>query len=85
MPLLNCPDCNKEVSDKAVSCINCGCPITSMDQNQAPEHVVVTFPEQKGIIGATHRAANFAMKAILWGCVIFVLLVFVGCVALMYL
>ena len=28
MALINCPDCNKEISDKAVSCIHCGCPIT---------------------------------------------------------
>jgi len=27
MPLINCPDCNKEVSDKAEACIHCGCPI----------------------------------------------------------
>lgn len=26
--LINCPDCNKEVSRKATSCPNCGCPIT---------------------------------------------------------
>ncbi|MFA4918360.1 MAG: DUF2628 domain-containing protein [Thermodesulfovibrionales bacterium] len=25
--LINCPDCNKEVSRKAASCPNCGCPI----------------------------------------------------------
>ena len=28
MALINCPDCNKEISDKAVACIHCGCPIT---------------------------------------------------------
>jgi hypothetical protein len=27
MPLITCPDCNKEVSDKAEACIHCGCPI----------------------------------------------------------
>jgi hypothetical protein len=26
--LITCPDCNKAVSRKAVSCPNCGCPIT---------------------------------------------------------
>jgi len=26
MPLLNCADCGREVSDKAGSCPNCGCP-----------------------------------------------------------
>lgn len=27
MSLINCPECNKEISDKAVSCPNCGFPI----------------------------------------------------------
>lgn len=26
MALINCPECGKEISDKAVSCPNCGCP-----------------------------------------------------------
>ncbi|MBP3697362.1 MAG: zinc ribbon domain-containing protein [Clostridia bacterium] len=29
MALIKCPECGKEVSDKAQSCINCGCPIGS--------------------------------------------------------
>lgn len=28
MALINCPECGKEVSDKADKCINCGCPIS---------------------------------------------------------
>jgi hypothetical protein len=27
MPLIDCPDCGKSVSDKADSCNNCGCPL----------------------------------------------------------
>lgn len=27
LALINCPECGKEVSDKAKSCPNCGCPI----------------------------------------------------------
>lgn len=27
MSLIKCPECNKEISDKAKSCPNCGCPI----------------------------------------------------------
>lgn len=29
MALINCPECNKEISDKASSCPNCGFPIQS--------------------------------------------------------
>lgn len=31
MALIKCPDCEKEVSDKAESCINCGCPLKLPD------------------------------------------------------
>ena len=30
MSLVTCPDCQKQVSDKATSCPNCGCPITEI-------------------------------------------------------
>lgn len=28
MALIKCPECGKEISDKAAVCINCGCPIS---------------------------------------------------------
>lgn len=27
MALINCPECSKEVSDKADACVHCGCPL----------------------------------------------------------
>lgn len=27
LPLIDCPDCRKEISDRAPACIHCGCPI----------------------------------------------------------
>lgn len=36
MAMINCPECGKEISDKAATCPNCGCPIgnpTPMRQN----------------------------------------------------
>lgn len=33
MPLINCPECNKEISDKADSCPNCGFPIDEIKKN----------------------------------------------------
>lgn len=27
MALINCPECNKEISNKASVCIHCGCPV----------------------------------------------------------
>lgn len=29
MALISCPDCKKDVSENAETCINCGCPISS--------------------------------------------------------
>jgi hypothetical protein len=30
MPLIKCPDCSKAVSDRAVACNECGCPLGSI-------------------------------------------------------
>lgn len=30
MALIKCPECGKEVSDKATACPNCGCPMSEM-------------------------------------------------------
>ncbi len=37
MALINCPECGKDVSDKAVACPNCGCPIQLLKNNQICE------------------------------------------------
>ena len=33
MALIKCPECKKEISDKADSCINCGYPLITLAQN----------------------------------------------------
>lgn len=30
MAMIKCPECGKEISDKAKSCIHCGCPLSEM-------------------------------------------------------
>lgn len=30
MALIKCPECGKDVSDKAIACPNCGCPLSEM-------------------------------------------------------
>ena len=30
MALIKCPECGKEISDKASACPNCGCPVSEM-------------------------------------------------------
>lgn len=39
MALINCPECGKEISDKAPSCPNCGCPISAMPFQTLPSEV----------------------------------------------
>jgi hypothetical protein len=48
MPLINCPDCNKEVSDKAGTCIHCGCPLSSNEQQIHTQHANTDL--RKGIL-----------------------------------
>ena len=38
MALIKCPDCEKEISDQAVSCIHCGRPIQSAPAATADSH-----------------------------------------------
>lgn len=39
MALINCPDCGKEVSNKAFACIHCGCPL-----QLSPKSVKIKMP-----------------------------------------
>lgn len=41
MALIKCPECGKEISDKAVSCPNCGCPNSEFNKQKEP------MPEEK--------------------------------------
>ena len=48
MALIKCPECGKEVSDKAKMCINCGCPLEEMSSTgivriKMPNNIVEGF------------------------------------------
>lgn len=45
MALITCPDCGKEVSDRAKSCIHCGCPLEKPDYT-----VKIKTPRDRGTI-----------------------------------
>ena len=73
MALLKCPDCERDVSDKAASCPNCGSPISTnqgalptsaMDVNQnsqtIPADVASLLPfEAKGLMGTVTFDGKF--------------------------
>ena len=54
MALTTCPDCGKQVSDKAPTCPNCGCPIAKPKQNKT---VRIALPK---------NATVFAGLDLLW-------------------
>ena len=41
MAIINCPDCNKEISNQAQNCPNCGYPISGSSNSQSPPKIVV--------------------------------------------
>ena len=46
MALIKCKECGKEISDKAKSCINCGCPLTNLIEEgkvriKIPNNIVI--------------------------------------------
>ncbi len=41
MGLIECPDCNAEVSGKAAACVHCGCPLTK------PQTPVASSPDER--------------------------------------
>lgn len=69
MSLINCPDCGKEVSDRANACIHCGCPL-SMELNQKEDNytgfykVVLTEIGKNYVktIGFVRELAGYSLK-----------------------
>ena len=50
MAMIKCPECGKDVSDKAVSCPSCGTPI------KAPESKLIVYGlQQRFLIGGTMK------------------------------
>lgn len=45
MALIKCPDCDKEISDRAPTCPNCGCPMKEI------QSVDVTDKNAEGLMG----------------------------------
>ena len=35
MALIKCSECGREISDKAVSCPGCGCPVSEIETEEA--------------------------------------------------
>lgn len=56
--LIECPECGKQVSDKAGSCPNCGCPIEDLSTSgQVRIQIPSTQQIQPGLVGALSSKA----------------------------
>lgn len=45
MALIKCPECRKKISDKATACIHCGCPISSMLEQEEKTDISQSIEE----------------------------------------
>lgn len=63
MSLIKCPECGKEISDKAVSCPGCGCPSPYMrTANVAENHENVNSKGRGGIYLGKSKTDGYTMK-----------------------
>ena len=60
MALINCPECKRQISDKAPACPQCGCPIGGPAPGQAPRTQQVA-PEKPGMGAGCVVAFIFAL------------------------
>ena len=61
MAMINCPECGKEISDQAESCIHCGCPIKASETTSEEKTNQVVFVEDN----AKSAQKNFMISMIL--------------------
>ena len=57
MALIKCPECGREISDKAASCVGCGCPINHGDASRERDK-----PETILMQGLCNQCGGFAVK-----------------------
>lgn len=72
MSIINCPECGKEISDKAANCPNCGCPIGNKNGSTDTSAKKPVPPKKKGSCLKTVLIA--------FG-VIIVLMIFIGMIS----
>lgn len=70
MALIKCPECSKEISDKAISCPNCGVPLAKMGVIPKDEIDVITnnsdlmtYPELPSDLSIGKQIVNWAFDA----------------------
>ena len=59
MALLPCPECNREISDRATACPQCGCPISKLRPSAEP----TSIPSPKQVGTSEGQARRFSLSA----------------------
>ena len=70
MALIKCPECSREISDKATACPNCGCPIINEKEYSPPLQTQTQQP------GKTKKKKNSSLSV--WALVLSIL----GCTSI---
>lgn len=68
MAMIKCPECGKEISDKAKTCISCGCPLEEMTSSgivriRMPNDIVEGFV---GLFSSRQAVVNNTCGMQLW-------------------
>ena len=67
MALINCPECGKEISDKAISCPNCGVPpskeISQLEKKNEEQMEILPFPNLPENLDIGRQITNWAFDA----------------------
>lgn len=79
MSLIECPECEKEISDKANFCPNCGCPLQQEDDEEhncdAKTGVVILI---LGILGIVLEFAINRGAMLIIPCILFIFAIILG-------
>lgn len=65
MALIKCPECGREISDKASSCPHCGYPIESLSPEGMVKIKVSVLKASTGLNG-NQKVSIFSNKNVLW-------------------
>ena len=66
MALIKCPECGKEISDKANACIHCGYPLNEQkeDFGITDSHLrIKSYLDEDTLIDNIHKMADNALKS----------------------
>jgi len=80
MALINCPECNKEISDKATTCPHCGCPLEAQSTPaKKPKESAVSMSPQRAVTKATNPSPKKSTNRPVWLFVVLPLVFLTGC------